>query len=77
MPIDPSSLSPPIRKMIAGVTVLGIVCALATVRYVAAGWSVADAFYMVVINIPQLAARWSPVTSSKAFTSRGVTMRDE
>ena len=37
--------------MIAGVTVLGIVCALATVGYVAAGWSVDDAFYMVVITV--------------------------
>jgi voltage-gated potassium channel len=50
-PIESQSLSAPIRKMIAGVTVLAAVCVAASLGYVIAGWKVGDALYMVVITV--------------------------
>lgn len=44
-------VSAAIRKMIAGVTVLFIVCVLGVAGYVIAGWGLADGLYMVVISI--------------------------
>lgn len=37
--------------MIAGVSVLIVVCLAATLGYVMAGWSIGDSFYMVVISV--------------------------
>lgn len=44
-------LSGPIKKMVVGVSVFLAVCVFAVLGYVAAGWSVADASYMVIITI--------------------------
>ena len=49
--IEPTALSPPIRKMIAGVTLLVVVCVLAGCGYMIAGWRAGDAVYMVVITV--------------------------
>ena len=40
-----------IRKMVVGAATFALVCVVAVVGYVAAGWSVGDAVYMVVISI--------------------------
>ena len=51
MAIDSLKLSAPIRKMVAGVTILALVCVGATVGYVLAGWTLGDSFYMVMITV--------------------------
>ncbi|MFK8022361.1 MAG: ion channel, partial [Ilumatobacter sp.] len=37
--------------MIAGVTVLGAICVVAALGYMAAGWALGDSLYMVVITV--------------------------
>lgn len=44
-------LPAPVRKIIAGVIVFSVVCLVAVSGYVAAGWAVDDAIYMVIITI--------------------------
>ncbi|HVZ09437.1 potassium channel family protein [Rhodopila sp.] len=41
----------PVRNLILGVIYMLVVMALATACYVAAGWHLADAFYMVIITV--------------------------
>ncbi|MCA9126854.1 MAG: NAD-binding protein [Planctomycetales bacterium] len=43
--------SGPFRKMITGATVFLVVCIVAVVGYMAAGWELADSIYMVIITI--------------------------
>lgn len=43
--------STPVRKMAAGITIFLVVCIVAVGGYVAAGWDLGDAFYMVIITI--------------------------
>ncbi len=53
----PSGLQPsellgsPVRNIVWGLVYMAIVMAAATMAYVAAGWSVGDAFYMVIITV--------------------------
>lgn len=42
---------PPFRKIFAGATLFVLICMLAVVGYMAAGWSFDDALYMVIITI--------------------------
>ena len=44
-------LSAPIRKMVAGATVLVAVCLIGTTGYAIAGWGPGDSLYMVIITI--------------------------
>jgi len=44
-------LAYPTRNLVAGVIFMLVVCAIATLAYMACGWSLADAFYMVVITV--------------------------
>jgi voltage-gated potassium channel Kch len=44
-------LGSPTRNIIAGLIYMAAVMALATTAYVAAGWSLGDAFYMVIITV--------------------------
>ena len=44
-------LSPAVRRVAWGAAFFGLTCAVGTAGYVAAGWSVIDAFYMVIITI--------------------------
>ena len=43
--------SGPFRKMVTGISLFCVVCVVAVVGYVAAGWPVADSIYMVIITI--------------------------
>lgn len=49
----PQSLasSGPFRKIYTGVTLFLIICAVAAIGYISAGWSVEDSLYMVIITI--------------------------
>jgi voltage-gated potassium channel len=49
--IDSPTRSAPIRKMAVGVTLLVLVCLVAMLGYLVAGWRLGDAFYMVVITV--------------------------
>ncbi|MCI4680259.1 potassium channel protein [Rhodoblastus acidophilus] len=44
-------LASPLRNLVAGVTFMLVVGLAAALAYIAAGWSVSDAFYMVVLTI--------------------------
>lgn len=44
-------LGSPVRNIAAGLIYMTVVISVATVSYMAAGWSLADAFYMVVITV--------------------------
>jgi voltage-gated potassium channel len=44
-------LSGPIRKVVTGITFFFVVCVIAVIGYVAAGWQVMDSVYMVIITI--------------------------
>jgi Trk K+ transport system NAD-binding subunit len=44
-------LSSPLRNVLAGVAFMLVVCVAATLAYVACGWSLGDAVYMVVITV--------------------------
>lgn len=44
-------MSGPFRKVITGITIFAVVCIIAVIGYVAAGWDVMDSFYMVIITI--------------------------
>jgi voltage-gated potassium channel len=44
-------LGSPARNIIVGLMYMAVVMALATTSYVAAGWSLGDAFYMVIITV--------------------------
>ncbi len=44
-------LASPLRNLVAGVIFMLAVCALATAAYVACGWRLGDAVYMVVITV--------------------------
>ena len=46
-----STESAPIRRVLTGAVLFLLVCAVAVVGYVAAGWNLGDAIYMVVITI--------------------------
>ncbi len=48
---DPLSQSDSLRKMAAGAVTFVVVCVVAVIGYLAAGWTVDDAIYMVVITI--------------------------
>lgn len=41
----------PFRRILTGIVFFLVVCAVAVVGYLAAGWNVADAIYMVIITI--------------------------
>ena len=43
--------STPLRKIITGLVLFLLVCLLAVVGYVSAGWTISDAVYMVIITI--------------------------
>lgn len=43
--------SGPFRKIYTGVTLFLIICAVAAIGYISAGWSVEDSLYMVIITI--------------------------
>lgn len=45
------ALSGPIRKILTGIALFGAVCLVAVVGYMAAGWRLDDAIYMVIITI--------------------------
>ncbi len=47
----PLSKSAPFRKIVTGVVLFLFVCIVAVIGYVAAGWELDDAIYMVVITI--------------------------
>jgi voltage-gated potassium channel len=44
-------LGSPSRNIMAGLIFMAVVMVLATLAYVAAGWSLGDAFYMVIITV--------------------------
>lgn len=44
-------VSGPLRKIIAGVTLFTVVCVVAVIGYVSAGWKLDDSIYMVIITI--------------------------
>jgi voltage-gated potassium channel len=44
-------LDSPTRNIVAGLIYMAVVMTLATAAYVAAGWSLGDAFYMVIITV--------------------------
>ncbi len=44
-------LGSPVRNIVAGLIYMAIVIAVSTFAYVAAGWSLGDAFYMVIITV--------------------------
>ncbi|UUO06080.1 potassium channel protein [Blastopirellula sp. J2-11] len=50
-PKRPSPLSAPIRKMVTGAVLFVLICVVAVVGYVSAGWELADSIYMVIITI--------------------------
>ncbi|TWT33070.1 potassium channel family protein [Blastopirellula retiformator] len=50
-PERPSPLSAPIRKMVTGAVLFLMICVVAVVGYVSAGWDLADSIYMVIITI--------------------------
>ena len=50
-PSHASAVSGPFRKVFTGVTLFLLVCALGVIGYVAAGWTLEDAVYMVIITI--------------------------
>ena len=45
------STSGPFRKIYTGVTLFLLICAIAAIGYMAAGWTVEDSLYMVIITI--------------------------
>ena len=47
----PQTMSGPIRKMVTGVALFLAVCVIAVTGYMASGWKLDDAIYMVVITI--------------------------
>jgi voltage-gated potassium channel len=55
--LRPSGMQPgdllgsPVRNIVGGLIYMAIVMAAATIAYVAAGWSVGDALYMVIITV--------------------------
>ena len=50
-PEPPTPTVGSMRKMVAGITILVVVCLVGMVGYVLAGWSVQDSTFMVVITI--------------------------
>lgn len=44
-------ISRPFRKMLTGIALFLVICVVAVVGYVTAGWELADAIYMVIITI--------------------------
>ena len=49
--LKPQPDSTPFRKIVTGVTSFLVICVIAAIGYVAAGWSLGDAIYMVIITI--------------------------
>ena len=43
--------SGPFRKMVAGILLFLLICVVAVIGYMAAGWRLADSIYMVIITI--------------------------
>jgi len=43
--------SGPFRKILTGISLFFIVCVVAVLGYMAAGWKLADSIYMVIITI--------------------------
>ncbi|MCA9242210.1 MAG: NAD-binding protein [Planctomycetales bacterium] len=68
----PAGLSPPIRKILTGLTLFLSVCLVAVIGYVASGWRLDDAIYMVVITI--FGVGYGEVQPVESPAERGLTI---